>query len=690
MVRHSRWIWVFVGLCACEPPYREALRAGDESLAADPAAAASHYQRAVDLGATGQGHVKLGELAERLQQWETAAHHYGQAQLTMPREPYLAHAQVRALLELGQRQQAFEVLRTVSVRIPEDVFCRLMMAALAEAPEQVAQAAEAFRTVAPGSLEQEVVEIALASRQGGLKVNVASTQQPLTLSAVPLFRLATVLEGTGHPALSARLLEAGTEKFPAEQLLWYPLLRAQVASRDYRGAQTTFEKLPSDLRFSPEVLMLHAQAQLGLGDRATAISAIRRAIRALPDNAVERRTNAQLLLGQALLEADEKQAAAETFSAVLVAAPNHIKALLGKASAELKSGSKEAIRTTTQVVALAPLDDAGRKLHVAALLAAGDWGAAKASADQYVAQAPERPEAWGLRAKVLAETAKSLPRVDTQRMGILGAARDDIRQALTRASQEPALLDAWLAIEEEMVGYPKSIEQLRPWLKEQKRWAPYVQVASYCNTKSDPKMATGLFREASELAPGEPSVWRVLAAHLETLASYPQALDAQARLLTLAPTDESALRDSARLHRKLGNTDAAIATYRRWLSLNPRAVLALNNLAAILGESSATLDEAVALAERAADRAPASPGVADTLGWLLFRRNRPGDRAKAIELLGRASRDLDNAVHHLHLAEALTANGDQEGAKVALEKALAHEAFDGVERARALRAHLGQ
>lgn len=691
MMRRLSYLPFALALFACEPPYRDALRNGDLQAGKDPVSAASYYEKAVALGAPAQGHLKLAELAERQHAWEKAATHYAEARKALPKEPSLAHSEARVLLESGNRERALAVLEDASTNFTEDNFSKLMFGALASSPEHVALARAALESHPVGGLEAELVNQALATRQDPKHIVLAppSNSSPL-LPVEQLFQLAAVLEGNGRPGLSARLLAAGTQKYPSEYQLWYPLLRVQVGLRDYKAAQATMEKLPSDIRFTAEALMLQAQVHVATGDRAAAVGAVQRAIRALPEDATDKRLAAQLLLGQALLDARRGKDAAEAFSVALQLAPNQIKALLGKASAQLTLGEFDAARENTHKALEAdPLDPNANKLHVVSLLGSEQFAAAKLSADGYVTKAPDRAEAWALRAKAQLEHSRTLARTAPERQASLLGASADFRKAVELNPREAALLRSWLVVEEELVGYPENTKPVRAWLSQQRRWASLIQVASYCNERNDPKTATDMFREATLVAPTEPQVWRVYAVQLENAGDFTQALEAQTRLLALSPTDEGALRDAARLNRKLGKTDQAIATYRQWLSVNGGAILALNNLAAVLGATPAGMNEAVTLAEKARELASHSPVVADTLGWLLFSRNHEGDRAKALPLLTEASSGIDNPVHHLHLAEALVAAGKPEDAKRAVDRALTHAQFEDRARAAALAKQLG-
>jgi uncharacterized protein (TIGR03790 family) len=110
-----------------------------------------------------------------------------------------------------------------------------------------------------------------------------------------------------------------------------------------------------------------------------------------------------------------------------------------------------------------------------------------------------------------------------------------------------------------------------------------------------------------------------------------------------------------------GNYDAAIARYRKILSLAPDTPLALNNLAYALAVRKGELREAQPLAERAHTLAPQSGVIADTLGWIYFIS---GDAGRALPLLSEAARlEPANGDIREHLATIRSALGDGPAAK---------------------------
>lgn len=114
-----------------------------------------------------------------------------------------------------------------------------------------------------------------------------------------------------------------------------------------------------------------------------------------------------------------------------------------------------------------------------------------------------------------------------------------------------------------------------------------------------------------------------------------------------------------------GNSSASIENFRKVVAADPRNSEALNNLAYLLADRGAQLDEALKYAEKAVELAPDQPEYYDTLGWVLYRK---GIYASAVKYLERT--DKESAVSKYHLAMAYAKAGDPKRGRSALEAAL--------------------
>lgn len=193
--------------------------------------------------------------------------------------------------------------------------------------------------------------------------------------------------------------------------------------------------------------------------------------------------------------------------------------------------------------------------------------------------------------------------------------------------------------------------------------------------KTKPDQAKALFESAAdnykELLKSSPKaspVWirlgalqRALGQNDAALASFEQATNAD-------PQNIEALLNRGMLLDSLGRKKEAADLYNRALGVDPNNALALNNLAFLNADTGTNLDQAMTFAERAKKQAPKSLDVADTLGYVYFRKNL---NAAALEIFKQDVEDQpQNPTFHLHLAMALLKQGDKEGARSEAQKAL--------------------
>jgi tetratricopeptide (TPR) repeat protein len=117
-----------------------------------------------------------------------------------------------------------------------------------------------------------------------------------------------------------------------------------------------------------------------------------------------------------------------------------------------------------------------------------------------------------------------------------------------------------------------------------------------------------------------------------------------------------------------GNLPEAKRRYEEILTLEPRAALAANNLAAIFADEGERMDRAQQLGEMASEQWPADAEIQDTLGWIYYRRQSYG---LAIRQFQRSvTADPRNPTFHYHLGLAHSKNGETDRAREALERAL--------------------
>ena len=136
-----------------------------------------------------------------------------------------------------------------------------------------------------------------------------------------------------------------------------------------------------------------------------------------------------------------------------------------------------------------------------------------------------------------------------------------------------------------------------------------------------------------------------------------------------------------------GDIPKARETYEKVLAINPRFGAAANNLAWIYSEHGGDKDKALQLAQTAKEIMPDDPRVADTLGWILYKR---GIYQRALALLKESASKLGNNPQvQYHLGMAYQQAGEKTAAREALRAAVESKAeFPGKDEARKALAEL--
>jgi tetratricopeptide (TPR) repeat protein len=149
------------------------------------------------------------------------------------------------------------------------------------------------------------------------------------------------------------------------------------------------------------------------------------------------------------------------------------------------------------------------------------------------------------------------------------------------------------------------------------------------------------------------------------MASAFRALD---KARQLKPNDPHVYLELAVLLEKAGKPAQARPMYEQVLKLQPDNPFALNNLAYIITEGGGDLDQALAFAQRARQKLPEDPDVADTLGWIYIKKNLSDNAINILREL--VTKKPEVSTFHYHLAMALYQRGDKPEARKELQGAL--------------------
>jgi Flp pilus assembly protein TadD len=141
--------------------------------------------------------------------------------------------------------------------------------------------------------------------------------------------------------------------------------------------------------------------------------------------------------------------------------------------------------------------------------------------------------------------------------------------------------------------------------------------------------------------------------HAKAVAAYNRGLGA-------LPGDPALIYDRGIEEANAGNTDAALADFRKVLEQNPDNVEAMNALGFTLADADRDLPEATKLLRKALDAKPDAAAIMDSWGWLQYRLGNLGQAETYLKRAWGRQQDPDIGVH---LGEVLWKLGQHQHAR---------------------------
>jgi tetratricopeptide (TPR) repeat protein len=339
--------------------------------------------------------------------------------------------------------------------------------------------------------------------------------------------------------------------------------------------------------------------------------------------------------------------------------PRAATAQVAIAKLQLSSGNREAaLRTAEEATRAQPTNLDARLQLVRSLMASKDLQRAEREVTELRAAYP----------KVAA--------VHTQ-AGLLALLKNDVagaRAALERAeSVDPKstdLLAGWLALDFKTNNAAGAKARVEQRVKEGPTPALLVLAARTYVAANDRPAAERALRQAIDLDPSLLPPYEMLG---QLYVAQKKLNEARTEFEALAKRQAkpvSALTMVGMILMTQGQTEPAMKKFEEVLAIDPRAVIAANNLAWMHAEAGDDLDTALKLAQTATAQAPDQPELMDTLGWVYYKKNLP---ELAIPLFESCVKKAPaNAVYHHHLGLAYLKAGKSAQARAAFQRALAN------------------
>jgi len=496
----------------------------------------------------------------------------------------------------------------------------------------------------------------------------AATKLPY--SSQVQFGLAALYRKSGQDDKARERYVALVQEFkhkPVELEAKVKLAEMDLLAGRQSDAEGQVQEVLSENPRSSEGLILVGRMALARRNGKDAVQAFRTVLHDQPELAT-----VQYLLGQAYQLTGETNLAKESFERAVALYPDQVEAKRSLAVLESRSGRHQQARARLDdLLKQRPDDVAALDMLMTLDLATKNWQGAeqtlarlrRLSAENYVAALAEGRFYEAQRrvsdARYAYERATTLapnepePLLSLLRLevadGQTARAKTRLNALLAARSDHPfahGLLGEVLSLTGEREA---AIHEYREAVRLNPRWmTPWLNWTTLFLSEKKPEVAVQVVEDGLKANPESEELYMLLA--------------------------------SARSEQ--GQIDLALAAYDAVLRLNPRNVLAANNLAVLLvdrkGDPS-SLQKAFALS-RDFEKDTPHPLFIDTLGWVRFKM---GQQEEAIRLLKYAvAKSPEIAVLNYHLGIACFQSGKRAEARTFLSKALkGTEDFDGRQEA---------
>jgi Flp pilus assembly protein TadD len=458
---------------------------------------------------------------------------------------------------------------------------------------------------------------------------------------------------TGDSAAGKQLLEEIVKKTPDYLPAWIALAQLAAADKKYADGVTLLGNVLSRDPQNLEGMLLKGRLDLQQGQTTEAINDFEGAARVFPKVPV---VHYQLALAH--LANNETDKAIGNLNQALTLDPKYPDAILSLAEIQIRTGN-----VAPAIVSLKPLAQQQPPIVPARLLLAEAYRA-QGSLDSAIQIYRELEKAYPKNPQLPFLLGTTLLRQTNN-----AAARAEFDQALKLAPDNLPALEQAVNLDLVEKQYAAAQQRVQQQIGQNPKAASLqFLLAEVLVARGDTIQAESALLKAIELQPDAQQPYLMLAQLYAASNQNQKALADLQAALAKNPKDASALLLMGMIYNAEKDYKNARDAYEKFLVLVPNNGAVLNNLAYIYAENLGQLDKGYQLARHARDLAPADPAVADTLGWILYRK---GQFSSALSLLRESAAKL-NALPEVqfHLGMTCYMMGDEANARTAFQRAL--------------------
>ena len=463
------------------------------------------------------------------------------------------------------------------------------------------------------------------------------------------FKLATS-DADGARRILEEMIHATPDYVPSMVLL----AEIEMAQKHYPETASLVAKVLQKDSVNLDALVLGARIKLAQGETEKGITELERMQSIYPKYAPIR-----YLLGQAYLAEGDVPKAVSTLSEAVALNPNLPEPALLLAATNLRKGDfRAASAALSRLVRNRPVLYQAQLLQAEVLRGEGDFDGAL---DIYKALGKSRPE----DPQIPLFTGMTVLQLNR---------RDEARRSFESAL---AISPSYLPAVEQLVNldllekkFPSAIQRINSQIeKNPKSEVPRLLLARIYLAQNDRESAEAALLKTIDLNPDVPTAYFMLAQLYAATSRQDKALANLQKIVAKNPKAVGALMMIGIIYDSQKNYPSAKEAYEKVLTVSPKFGPALNNLAFLYSEKFNDQEKGFDLAQRAREIQPTDPHIADTLGWIVYKRRQ---YPWALSLLRESAAKLPTeATVQAHLGEAMYVMGDESGAKETLQHALA-------------------
>ncbi len=456
---------------------------------------------------------------------------------------------------------------------------------------------------------------------------------------------------TGDRPLAREILQEVTAKAPDYVPAWNLLAEIALTEKDYEECAKITSSV---LKLDPERIearLLRGRMFVAQGQSDKAVEELTRLEALYPQASV-----VKYHLAVAHLRNGNLSKTTAALNQALQLTPGYPDAVTLQAELNLRSGNAPAaVNPLVQLLKAHPEHVSAAQLLAAAYQAQGKPDAALQIYRDLATRFPKNPEPPVLEGVVLRQQRKfSEARAAFERS-------ERIAPAYHPAAEQLVELDLLAT------NYPAALARCSRLAASMTNSAlPMLLEAKVHGARKDMKAAEQALLRGLDREPDSLGAFTLLAGLYSDMRDYSNALVRLDDMIRRNPKSAPAWMQKGVIYQALQENAKAKESYQRAIEANPNHAPALNNLAFMLSEEPGKLDEAFALATRARQAAPSDPSVADTVGWVHYKRR---NFVPARALFAEASEKIDIAEVHYHLGLAEYGLGNEQRARESFEKA---------------------